>query len=263
MSRGQEEVAARRIELDGAVNFRDLGGYRGSDGRRLRWGRLFRSDSLAELSERDLQRLGELGLRNLCDLRDESERLDRPGLLRADGLRIHELGFFPRGTEALARRVRARTIAAEEARHAMRTIYRRFPVEHVSEFARVLDVLTGDDALPALIHCTSGKDRTGFAVAVVLMAVGVARPTIVADYALSGRYRRDIAFMFGGDADGQVVEIVKAADAEFLEGAFHVIDEVWGGPEAFLRTGLGLTEDRQERLRAALLEPACRQQVAA
>ena len=245
----------RRVELRGAVNFRDLGGYATADGRRLKFGLLFRSDSLGELTQEDLAIVHDLQLRSICDLRHETERSHRPSRLRPDrSARTHVIGFLPHGAETLMDRVRSRTVSIDEAWQLMRDMYRRMPVDQAPFYAHLLDVLTQPEALPALVHCTSGKDRTGFGIAVLLLALGVGRETILEDYVLTNQYRRDLTFMLGSNVDPQVVEVVKRADPEFLCASFGVIDEVCGGEEAFLRSGLGLSVSKQRRLQDLMLE---------
>lgn len=245
----------RRIALVGAVNFRDLGGYPAADGRRIRWGRLFRSDSLAELGEADLIKVEALGLRSVCDMRHDEERQLKPNRLDPDwAIQTHAIGFYPSGAKDLMDRVKTRAATLEEARQIFVDMYRRLPIDNAGHYERLLDILTRQDALPALIHCTSGKDRTGFAVATVMLALGVPREVIAEDYALTNQYRRDLSFMIGDDVDPQVLELVKRADPEFLRGAFDVIDEVWSGDERFIREGLKLSAEKQRYLQDQLLE---------
>lgn len=247
-------MRTRQVPLAGAVNFRDLGGYEAVDGRAVRWGLLHRADSLAELTDSDLAAVQALGLRSVFDLRHASEREQRPSRHHPDAQHhTHAIGFFPHGSEALMAGVRSRQLSAEEAQCLLLAMYRRFPVDHAATYAGLLQALLAPEALPALIHCTSGKDRTGFGVAVLLMALGVPRETIVDDYLLTNQYRRDLSFMLGHDVDPEVMAVVKAADPAFLLAAFGVIDAAWGGTEGFLRQGLGLSAADQARLQDLLL----------
>lgn len=249
----------RRILLAGAVNFRDIGGYRAADGRTVKWGMLLRSDSLAELTDADVARVRSLALCSIFDLRHPHERERRPNRLppgdaAGPAPRVHGIGFYPHGAEALMAGVRDRSLSPEQARALLLEMYRRLPRDHVPVYASLLRTLLHPDALPALIHCTSGKDRTGFAVAVVMMALGIPRRTILEDYVLTDRYRRDLSFMVGDDVDSEVLDVVKAAAPEFLQAAFGVIDGFWGGERAFLRDGLGLSDCDRIRLQDRMLE---------
>ena len=247
-------ISRRRIELGGAVNFRDLGGYRAIDGRQVRWRHVYRSDSLAELTNDDLVTLSELGLRSICDLRHESERLAKPDRLPTGQLaELHPMGFFPHRAEQLFSQLQSRTISATEVEDFLRDAYRAFPIAQASTYGAVLDMLVAGEAVPALIHCTSGKDRTGFAAAVILMALGVPRETIVADYLLTNDYRRDLSFMIGDGIDAEVQAALKQAHPSYMEAAFDTIDRRWGSDTAFIHDGLGFTPESRQRLQALLL----------
>ncbi|MFT3792288.1 MAG: tyrosine-protein phosphatase [Rudaea sp.] len=252
---GDSSPGGRRIVLQGAVNFRDLGGYRGIDGRRIKPGHLYRSDSLANLTEADLHTVANLRLRTLCDLRHAEERSVAPDRLRPEwDLRVHAIGFYPHGGEAMMKRVRSRSIGADEAHQAMRELYAHFPLDNAPVYTRMMHALLRPDALPALVHCTSGKDRTGFGIAIVLSALGVPRETILRDYLLTNAYRRDLAFMLGNDVDPEVLDRIKAAAPEYLAAAFATIDANWGGDTRFLIEGLGIPEDGLRDFRESLLE---------
>lgn len=245
----------RRFDLSGAVNFRDLGGYVGSDGRKVRWGQLFRSDSLADLSDEDVARIGPLKLRSIFDLRHQHERSERPNRLGDDWkVRTHDIGFYPHGAESLMDRVKNQDISAQAVSETFKLMYSRLPVDQAPHYARLLQELVTPDAFPALIHCTSGKDRTGFAVAVVLLALGVGRDIIMTDYTLTNQFRRDLTFMLGEGADPDVVRVVQGAEPEYLGAAFDTLDRTWGSDEAYLRQGLGLSSEQQAQLKALLLE---------
>jgi protein-tyrosine phosphatase len=245
----------RRLVLAGASNFRDLGGYETADGRRVRWGRIYRSDALAALTEEDVERIAALGLRTVFDLRHESERLRHPDRGVGPSTIRCEMGFLPYRADTLLGAIAARTISAAEIVAGVREAYRRFPLDHAPAFASLLDALGGAESLPALIHCTSGRDRTGFAAAVLLRALGVPRETIAEDYALSEKYRRDPSFLFDEPIDREILAALGEARAEYLETAFVAIDERWGSDEAFLEEALGVGEEQRTRLRELFLEP--------
>ncbi|ASD11732.1 MULTISPECIES: tyrosine-protein phosphatase [Pseudomonas] len=245
----------RRVALQGAVNCRDLGGYPAHEGRRVRHGLLFRSDSLAQLTAEDLLTFAALNLRGIYDLRHEHERLALPNHLGDGPLPItHLLGFIPHGASEVIRGVRDRQLTVAGAQAIFLEMYRRLPLEHAERYGQLIRHLLEPDALPALIHCTSGKDRTGFAAAVILLMLGVDRELIVEDYLVTNRYRRDLRTFVGDNADAEVLQVLTGAEAAYLHSAFASIDSHWGGTERFLRDGLRIDAAQQAQLRALLLE---------
>lgn len=177
--------AERLIRFDACFNFRDLGGYRTEDGRRVRWKTLYRADTLHRLDGADLDLFLELGLRSVIDLRSQHE-LDDHGRLRQDGaIAVHHVPLIDvvggptrlveRAPDAPLRPVGEGYVAmADEGRRAI---------------ADAVALLAAPGALPAVFHCTAGKDRTGILAAVVLSAIGVRDEDIVDDYMLTGESR--------------------------------------------------------------------------
>ncbi|WP_295688177.1 tyrosine-protein phosphatase [uncultured Nevskia sp.] len=248
------EPGLRRLPLSGAVNFRDLGGYETADGRRLRWGRVFRSDSLAELGEADLALLQSLGLRTVCDLRGEPEREHKPNRALGPEVTTHAIGFMPHGGEELLAGARDGSLGPAEIETRVQDIYRRFVVEQSAIFARLLRLIADTDSLPLVFHCTSGRDRTGFATAMLLTALGVPRATIEADYAMSNDYRRDLTFQVGGIVAPEVMAALTQAHPSYLAAALSTIDQHHDSAERYLREALGLDDTTRARLEALLLE---------
>ncbi len=167
----------RVIELEGCLNFRDLGGYPTADGRTVRWRQLFRSDALHLLSADDVARLRDnLRIAEVIDLRSTAEvRSDGRGPLAAEAIRFHHLPLFDGDTSAGDEHPEVFTLAdryfllAEFAKEAI---------------ARVV-VALAEAGGPAVYHCAAGKDRTGVISAVLLGLLGVKDEVIVADYAAS------------------------------------------------------------------------------
>ena len=247
----------RRLPVEGTVNCRDLGGYQSADGRSVRWGRLYRSDSLAELTDPGLELLMELGIKSICDLRDEAERAGKPNRdLSTTPLRAYAIPILPYRSDEIIAGARQGSLSAGEVETRVCEIYRRFVVDHAANFTRFFDLLLEPDALPLLFHCTSGRDRTGFATALILLVLGVPRQTIAEDYALSNLYRRDLTFQMGNSVASDVMAALTQAHPDYLASVFSAIDEGWGSDENYLREALGLTAERQRFLQALLLEPS-------
>jgi len=258
-----ERESHRRLPVEGAANLRDLGGYATSDGRSLRWGALYRSDALADLSDADVAYLGRLGLRQVVDFRSEAERERDPDRLptgpRVVLLPIAGEGLDPRD---LQDRLLAGDVSAEEAAAWLVEGNRAFVDEFRETYGTFLRDLADPDHLPTLFHCTAGKDRAGYGAALVLLALDVPRETALHDYLLTNAFTEDkargllrmirIVSLFRADPDD--VRPLFEARESYLGAAFAEIDERYGGTDAYLRDALGVDAALRERLRANLLE---------
>jgi len=171
---------SRALDLDGCVNFRDLGGYRTADGRRIRWRHLLRADGLHKLSEADRAQLVELGLATVIDLRTVDEAEER-GRFPVDVVPVTyiDLPLFDvlPSPEEFTSWSEASYVAAR---------YVQMVDEGGTVLTRSIEALASPGALPAVFHCSAGKDRTGVLAALTLAFLGVPDQTIVEDYALSG-----------------------------------------------------------------------------
>ncbi|MGR8919218.1 MAG: tyrosine-protein phosphatase [Gammaproteobacteria bacterium] len=251
----QEPDDPRIIRLDGARNVRDLGGLDTLDGRRTRRGRVFRGDGLSRLSDADLERVGALGIRTIIDLRYRRERERAPDRLPAASppALIHR-GIAPRGSLEVFEALNHRGADAATATRLMCDNYARMPFEHAAEFRAVLHDLMAPASAPHLIHCTSGKDRTGIVVALLLRVVGVDDAAIVADFALSNVEHQPVD-VFEPQADPAAVAVIMSAAPQFLDAALAAVDAAPGGFSGYLERALGLGADERGRLRELLLEP--------
>nr|WP_202447758.1 tyrosine-protein phosphatase [Streptomyces sp. SID5468] len=256
--------------MTGVRNFRDVGGAATADGRRVRYGRLYRSGHLAHATESDAAFLASLGLHTVVDFRNSADiALEGPDV-ELPGVRNVNMPLNDPAEGADFWRVvrdgdlSALRAALGEGRAAARMTrsYRSLILTRTAEHGRLLALLA-DEAVPVLLHCAAGKDRAGTSIAVILLALGVERDVIEADYLLSNeahrRYRIRRANPDHPLAQPEVMELLGPlfeARAEYLAAAFDTIDERWGSTERYLTEGLGLTEERRERLRDLFLEDA-------
>jgi protein-tyrosine phosphatase len=165
----------RRIRLPGTTNLRDLGGYPITDGGTVRWRTLLRSDALHRLDDSGRAALAGLGLRTVIDLRTDEEVMATPSALDGTGVHTYHVPLFD--ASAVGR------LPPELA-----AIYRYMIDDCGPAIAEAVGRLCASNALPGLIHCTAGKDRTGLVAAIVLEVIGVPDDIIAADYAMSGTY---------------------------------------------------------------------------
>jgi protein-tyrosine phosphatase len=258
-----EHVRRRHVALDGAANFRDLGGYASEDGRTVRWGLFYRSDNLADLSDADLRRFAELRIRLVCDLRSPDERAEEPDRLPDPPPEVAELEIFDASFDPS--RMREALEAGEYGDDPGRLLVegnRLFATRFSDRYRAMLERITQPENLPALVHCTAGKDRAGFASAVILRTLGVPQETVYEDFLLTNHYTRAkidrrllLAEIFSlGRVDGDAIRPLLGVERRFLEAAFEEIETRYGGFGAYRREALGLDDVEVAAFRDMALE---------
>jgi protein tyrosine/serine phosphatase len=248
-------VTDRWIELDGAVNVRDVGGLTTRDGRTTKAGVLLRSDNLQGLSDKDVRRLvDDHGVRTVLDLRTPTEvRSEGPGPLVAEGLRHVNLDLIPtwdedEGTDRIVPHERREE---GDLSHFYLTYLDAMPQSVVDALRVIADSASG----PVVVHCAAGKDRTGVIVALALHVAGVQRDEIVADYALTGerieaiRDRLASSPTYAEDMKSRPLDDMRPHPLSMR----HLLDRLdeLGGVEAWL-TEHGFGPEDQAALRARL-----------
>ena len=251
----------RRVALEGGLNFRDLGGYPTAGGGTTRWGVLFRSDHLNTLTDADVAAVDALGLRRIHDFRMQKERDRQPSRL-PDGSDVRHLAAVDAGLDetmvdvvldilAGLRPVPASTFWDDN--------YEDMVARARPMFSAMVASITEAGALPALFHCTGGKDRTGIAGVLVLELAGVARDVAVDDFLLTNLYRTPVR----AEALRPQLEAVGVSVSDALpiigvtrsaiDRALAVIDGRYGGVERYVVDG-GTDAGAPARLRAALVQ---------
>lgn len=233
--------------LQGATNFRDLGGYVGEGGRVVRWRRLFRAEHLAGLTPQDHAAVQAVGLRRAFDFRGVQERAaksyDVPGITQ------HALSIEPTVTQRMdALAAAGQSLTPAIVAELMRDLYRRLITEQSHRFAELFEHLLQDDS-PLVFHCTAGKDRTGVAAALILRALGVPHEVVREDYLLTNVFYRHPPLP-PTDTPPEVLAVLWSVQDNFLDAAWQVIDEQHGGLDSYLMNRLGVTP----AARRALLE---------
>ena len=248
---GPGAAAGRVLPLAGATNFRDLGGYIGQDGRPVRWRRLFRSDHLADLTPEDTARLAALGLARAFDFRGVHERAAVP--YAVPGITQHPLPIEPTVVQRMKDLlVAGRELTPQQTVALMQETYRAFVNDNTGAYAALFQHLLASDA-PLVFHCTAGKDRTGFAAALILLALGVPRPVVMQDYLLTNELlRMDSAPAYG--IAPEVMQVLWRVQTEFLDAALHAVDADHGGLQAYLQRELGLSPVALRELQTLYLQ---------
>jgi protein-tyrosine phosphatase len=255
-------ILSQRIpDLEGALNFRDLGGYPADGGRTVRWKTVYRSGTTHKLTSTDVRRLDSLGIRFAYDLRSNGERHAQPNRLRD----IADLAYRFRDHEDLPgdirRMMQSPDTGADHMREMMVRVYRQLPYEFADSFRALFQLLTQGD-LPLVFNCTAGKDRTGVASALVLTALGVPRETVLDDYLLTDQFfersceiilkERDVPLF--ESIDPAVWEPLMRVYPSYLNAMFAQLEGAHGSVLQFLYDRLDMNAERLERLRANLLE---------
>jgi protein-tyrosine phosphatase len=244
------------LRIDCAPNFRDFGGLPARDGRTVRSGHLFRSEAICDPSDADATWLRRVRL--VCDLRGAGERVRAPSLFwRSTGAERVQLdvaaGFS--GIEPLLQQLRD-TPDAANARALMIATYQALPRASAPALSVIFERLAQGQG-PLLVHCTAGKDRTGFVVAMILAALGVAEDRIMADYLVSaarqstavGEAARAAAeAAVGGPLHEPAFRVLSGAEPEFLQASLAAIANEFGSTGNYLERAAGLDLGRREAL---------------
>jgi protein-tyrosine phosphatase len=255
---GSEE--ARHVAFEACFNFRDLGGYENDEGRRVQWNLLYRSDTLHRLTAADVEQFDALGLRTVIDLRSVTEVDDYGRLATTSGhLAWHHVPMLdnvklePRDpAELTAALAQSQTQQPGEG-------YLRIVEEFGVSLALVFQLLSADDALPAVFHCTAGKDRTGIVAALLLEVLGVPDDVIAADYVLTERARARTTVWIEANEPGfaalmaQVPPERRVISAETILGLLEGVRSTYGSA-AELLLSLGVEAKQLDALRTRLLE---------
>ncbi len=246
------DFSARHYAFEGCFNFRDIGGYQGSDGRTVRWRRYFRAGRQDRMTPADLTRAGDLAIATQIDLRRPDEIRDQGrGPLQTLGARYEGLALIPEGGSQRL----DKSVGVGISGHR----YLRYLDFEAAPWRRVFELLADAQRHPVLIHCTAGKDRTGVITALTLSLLGVDRSVIEEDYALTNRdVPRQVDFVEQGpglpegvtrEAMIRTAGVPAEAIGVFLDG----LESEHGGPHRYLRN-IGVDDDCQNAIRDALLE---------
>ena len=246
---GTEVLATeRKFGMQGTPNFRDFGGYRGADGRQVKWGYLFRSGQLSSLSEQDVDLLASLDLDLICDFRRAEEQQSDPSRLPLERRpRIVSLPIIPGSNSRFFEEADNQLGGREAMFDFMLEINRDFAEAQTATYARMFSEILAVEDARFLVHCAAGKDRTGFAVALILSALGVPREVIMRDYMLTSRFfepmreidrlRRKYE-MDHMDADS-ILPMLEVHE-DYLDRALGIIEQNYASVAAYLDEALGV-----------------------
>jgi protein-tyrosine phosphatase len=240
-------ASPRLIPLEGCLNFRDLGGYTGKGGAKIRYDRVFRSDDLSKLSPADINHIGNLGLSIIIDLRSAAELDWAPNPLQSrPGFTYHHIPLLdginsePGGPPRI---------------QSLPEMYKFLLTNSGPQISRIFRVLAEAGEQAAVFHCTAGKDRTGVIAALLLNLCGIADQDIIADYARTYDLMRPFFGIMSGKARKagiQIPEHILHSDAAVMRKFLDVLQDTYGGAEPYLLS-LGLSPRELQNLTDHLL----------
>lgn len=245
------------IPFEGIRNFRDMGGYETTDGRKVKHGLFFRSAALAGITDNDREFFETLGIKYIFDYRSNSEASSKPnpgfdGIIYERFPAIPEEKHAPvRSMEDLARDELVKQLNERE----LNQLYQSLVLNNPS-YKRLMEVIQEPDNLAIVHHCAVGKDRTGVGAALILLALDVPRETVIKDYLLSNEHLKILVGTVRDKITGKLtkeeiamVDAMMAAKREYLEGAFKTIEETYADFDTFFEEEFGLTPRRRAKLK--------------
>jgi len=250
----------RLLPMDGSHNTRELGGYKTTDGKSIKWGMLFRSDKLSDISKADQAYLQNLGIKKIIDFRSKEEKAEDPDIV-PKGISYIEMPISVDG----AMRSKIEAVLKGETNKEVKSFLIDANKEFVSDYNGVYeDFLKNliDDDGPALFHCTAGKDRAGFAAAITLIALGVSKEDVIKDYMKTNQFTEErieeiigqIELMTLYQTDAEVLRPLLGVEREYIETAFQTAEDEYGSLMNFIRHGLNISDDDLQKLRTKFLE---------
>lgn len=259
------ETLPRQIRLEGAHNFRDLGGYPLSCGGAFARGLVFRSDHLGRLTQRDRQTLADLKIKTVVDLRRASEREENPDLLIDTGINEVWLPVEAEGADVIniRREVEAGRVDEHAASEFLVEANQRFVTRFSHVYSDFLHLLLQPQSLPLVFHCSAGKDRAGYAAALTLLVAGASKEHVMTDYlatnACNRLHRRSLVASLG---EGEEVEMTRRAlnvlmqvEERYLAAAFTTMGAYYSDVSDYMSRALAFDADKQARLKALLTQP--------
>ena len=262
-----EREKHRLLNFAGIDNFRDLGGYATQGGQRVKWGLLYRSGTWHGATTADIEAANSLGLATFIDLRSTTEKeLEPDKLPQPHSFNVVEIPILDEGNAAMVTEVMQRIESGDfdgfEPDALMVEGNRQFATVFTPQYQQFMQTVIAAEGRPVLWHCSAGKDRAGFAAAILLRVLGVPMDIVLQDYmaskdnALASRRNqlRLLGLLKGKEAEEKLTTLL-GVDPTWLSAGFAAIDAQWGSFDTYVSEGLGLTAADIETLRALLLEP--------
>ncbi len=276
-------IACRHLPMSATANFRDYGGYLTKCGRQVVWGKLFRTGHMGEMSDRDVTVLTQLNIQAVCDFRRPEEATKQPSVL-PKSLLPTAIPISPGSVIDLFSAISGKAIDEDKIDTFMQDINRDLVINHQSSYRAMFDQLLASTDAGSIIHCSAGKDRTGFGSLLLLSALGVSDDDIMADYLLTNQYvkiereiarwtanygtdqtetdiaeyqelraSREAANAYQGEFNQRALAVILKVKPSYLQTAINTIKTEFGGTISYLERQIGLSSSELSRLKGAYL----------
>lgn len=250
-------ISNRHIYFKQAVNFRDIGGIKTKDGAIVKWGKIYRSDNLSQLKNREFDKFKSLNIQTVYDLRTPGEIKGKEDNL-PDGVKYIHMPIVKDSADVLASikgKVVRGQITEEQSLLFMTNLYSSIVSDNIAELRDMVNYVIQSES-PVLYHCSAGKDRTGIVTALLLSILNVDRQTIINEYLLSDYYRREKLEGILKKAKAAKVIIPRLSigaiqnfmdvDERYINTAFNVIDTKYGGIDNYIHNQLQITDEQRK-----------------
>jgi len=234
------------VQFNGLYNFRDIGGYKTNNGGIMKKGVLFRSDELSRLSEKDIELFKRLEIKLICDLRTDQERKSKPSKIKSEqGIEIVNISIQDKSQEFTRFEFFKFLVSKSNSidfKSIMNDMYHNMAFINCNKLNEVITLLSIQNNLPALIHCTGGKDRTGFISALIQLLVGVPYHVVMEEYLYSNyliepkmkKVEKMIKWMSLFQVSSERIKPMLEVRREYLDDVYNIIIKEYGDIETYL-----------------------------
>jgi protein-tyrosine phosphatase len=250
-------VAERFIRLDSVNNLRDIGGYKTMEGRKVRWGRVFRSGNFSHLTKEDMETLNQLKVKSIFDLRSTEGANKNPDKIPPNIEYYHSPVYEKEFEKEL---YPALLFQRHKLGEILGSGYWHWPQNGASAYGQLFNQIADPKSLPLIFHCTAGKDRAGIAVAILYALLGVPDETIIADYSLTNQEFNRLYQEFLESERGHRlgippsdIKIMIAANPDWIKRTLTLLHTKYNGAEDYLKQTTGVSQDAINAIRRNLL----------
>ena len=257
------EATNNIISFDALTNFRDIGGHHTMDGKRIKTGVLFRSDELSRMTRRDIGLMDELRLKLICDLRTAREQASKKSRMLDRGIEMKSLSIQDKSQEYTHFEFMKLLVSNPENlnfEQTMKDMYHHMAFGSQDKIREIFCLLSDAENVPALIHCTGGKDRTGFVTAIIQLFLGVHYESVMMDYLYSNvrigpkmkKIEKFIRLMSLYRISSERIKPMLEVRRDYLEDVLNEIMEQYGSIEHYLLKGCRIPQSCLESLKQNL-----------